>query len=110
VVQLIDRFTSDRFFQVWAYSVSHSQLLLRSVKADGLHSRIDVLFEAVDLMELPTSFTGLVIARDRGGFTLSGSGWAGRVVAGACYWCEDEGEYYDPSPFADSFGPALKPN
>jgi hypothetical protein len=36
-------FHSERDFAVWAYTVSHSQLLLRTRTADG-RSRIDILF------------------------------------------------------------------
>lgn len=43
-----------RVFQVWAYSVGMSRLLLRSVR-DGTHdTRVDVLFQGVTAMKLPT--------------------------------------------------------
>jgi hypothetical protein len=98
----VDAFESSRRFQIWTYQVGHSQLLLRSVKGDDHSSRIDVRFKAVDLIELPSAFDGLVIRRDGQLYKLSGPMWSGRVVAGSCFQAEDTGEYFDPSPFADS--------
>jgi hypothetical protein len=99
----VDKYESDRRFQVWRYQVGHSQLLLRSVKDASHDSRIDLLFKAVDRIDLPTSFDGLNILRQGRDFALSGQGWVGRVTAGVCVQAEDEGEYFDPSPFETSF-------
>jgi hypothetical protein len=99
----VQQYESNRRFQVWRYQVGHSQLLLRSVKSAAHASRIDVLFKGVDAIELPTSFDGLVIERDGQRYVLSGRGWAGSIVAGACFEAEDDGEYFDPSPFEASF-------
>ena len=98
----IESFESARRFQMWRYDVSHAQLLLRSVKSEGHDSRVDVLFKNVRSINLPTSFTGLRINRDGNQFTVSGAEWSGEVIAGACFHAEDSGEYFDPSPFADS--------
>jgi hypothetical protein len=98
----IDAFESDRHFQIWRYEVGHAQLLLRSVKGDQHSSRVDVLFKAVEAIDLPTRFDGLEIERDGDQFAMSGAGWSGRVIAGACFQAEDAGEYYSPSPFAHS--------
>jgi hypothetical protein len=98
----IDTFESDRHFQIWRYEVGHAQLLLRSVKGDRHASRIDVLFKAVKAIDLPTKFDGLQIERDGDQYAVSGVGWSGGVIAGACFQAEDAGEYYDPSPFAHS--------
>jgi hypothetical protein len=98
----IDTFESGRHFQIWRYEVGHAQLLLRSVKGDHDASRIDVLFKAVEAIDLPTRFDGLQIMRERDQFALSGAGWSGRIIAGSCFQAEDVGEYLDPSPFADS--------
>lgn len=95
----IDTFESDRHFQVWRYEVGHAQLLLRSVKGDDHGSRIDVLFKAVQAIDLPTTFDGLQIERDGDRYAVSGIGWSGGVIAGACFQAEDAGEYYEPSPF-----------
>lgn len=54
-------FTNDRTFQVWAYSVSHAQLLLRS-PSDAAHSKnIDIAFVGVDRMDLVTGCTGIEV-------------------------------------------------
>lgn len=60
----IDTFGSDRQFQIWRYEVGHAQLLLRSMKGDQHASRIDVLFTAVEAIDLPTRFDGPRIERD----------------------------------------------
>jgi hypothetical protein len=99
-----ESYETDRHFQVWRFTVSHSQLLLRSVKGRGHSTRIDVLFKGVDTIELPTSFDGLRIERNGERYTVSGPGWSGHVTATACFRAEDDGKYFDPSPFAASFG------
>ena len=58
------------------------------------------LFEAVEAVDLPTTFDGLQIERDGDQYAVSGAGWSGRVIAGACFQAEDAGEYDKPSPFA----------
>ena len=98
----IDAFESHRHFELWRYEVGHAQLLLRSVKSDQNQTRIDVLFKVVEAIDLPTSFDGLRLERHDNAFGLSGVGWSGSVIAGACFRAEDTGEYFDPSPFADS--------
>lgn len=106
----------DRIFQIWKYDVGHSQLLLRSVKGDKYETRLDVLFKGVDLLHIPTHFSGLRIAEitkeefgtlnyslglsddseDRY-FRLEGDGWRGAVVASSLFWIEEDAEYYDES-------------
>ncbi|MGI5206275.1 hypothetical protein ACQEU6_32470 [Spirillospora sp. CA-108201] len=58
-------FRSDRSFTVWAYTVSHGQLLLRTRTTwrDGVRSsRIDVVFKPVLAMKVRTEYRhGLVI-------------------------------------------------
>jgi hypothetical protein len=109
---------SQRHFQVWEYTVGHRQLLLRSVKATGIPTRIDILFKNVAAIDLRTTLDGLTISeatedqkinpklqRDseivykRKVFIVRGSNFEGYVVAGALAWHEDEGEYDDPSYF-----------
>lgn len=54
---LLHRF--DRTFRVWHYGVSHSSLLLRS-RMDGVEDcRLDLLFEAVESMQLVKRYEGL---------------------------------------------------
>jgi hypothetical protein len=95
-------FDSSRRFQVWLYTVSHAQLLMRSVKTSGQPTRIDLLFKDVHALDLPTTTEGLAVRRDGAGFALSGEGWTGAITAGAFFNAEDDLEYDDPSPFADS--------
>lgn len=122
-------FRSDRRFAVWAYTVSHSQLLLRSRTGDG-RSRIDIVFKPVEALKVRTEYDGLTIwcaraeERER---ILAGSALAGRalrilmletaggltgdldyVVTGAVGWREDDGRDNEPSALA-SFAPATGP-
>jgi hypothetical protein len=110
-------FRSERDFALWAYTVSHRQLLLRSRAADGL-PRIDILFKPVEAMKLRTEYAGLVIRcgtvaeREH---ILASCGLAdetlrvllietaadfGYVVTGAVGWLEDRGKDHDPSALA----------
>jgi hypothetical protein len=52
---------SDRSFQVWCYSVSHGQLLIRSPKSRHDPENIDVAFFGVTMMLLPGGFFGLTV-------------------------------------------------
>jgi hypothetical protein len=99
----VDTYESERHFHVWRYQVGHSQLLLRSAEDTTRNFRIDLLFKAVDRIDLPTSFDELNIVRQGRDFDLSGQGWVGRDTAGICVRAEDEGEYFDQSPFETSF-------
>jgi hypothetical protein len=112
----------QRRFQIWLYTVSHSQLLLRSNRSDQYATRIDLLFKDVGVMHLPASFNGLVVMEASEGearnlniqlgaqqihgqkvFVIQGSNFEGYVVAGAVFWHEDEGHYFDESYFQKSF-------
>ncbi|MGP3938050.1 hypothetical protein [Nonomuraea sp. KM88] len=57
-------FRSDRDFTVWAYTISHSQLLLRT-RTPTLNStrstRIDIVFKPVRAMKVRIEYSGLVI-------------------------------------------------
>jgi len=105
-----------RVFQVWAYSVGMSRLLLRSTRSDAYGTRVDVLFQGMRAMKVLTRFPGLVVwdAGDRKQveiteatglipddetrfFALSSGSLTGYVVAGVCVHAEDEGEYFHPS-------------
>lgn len=105
-----------RVFQMWQYSVSMKRLLLRSTKSDSNASRVDVLFQNVKAMRLPTQLHGLVVAeadaeasaqisRDTGClpdgetviFSVRSPAYDGYVVASVCVQAEDESEYFDPS-------------
>jgi hypothetical protein len=124
----IRRFNFEREFQVWLYTVSHAQLLLRSTRAGKHGTRVDILFKGVRAVQLPTTLRGLnivVMSRHeaietstsmgvqlRGNesvFALSGSNYAGFVIAGGAFLHEDEGSHDDPSYFAASFMPRNQP-
>ncbi len=111
-----------RHFQIWIYTVSHSQLLLRSNRSNERPTRVDILFKNVGHLDLPTVFDSLaitelsdaeirethakldpVIRLHRKVFAVRGSGFSGLVVAGAVSWHEDEGYHYDESYFQTSF-------
>jgi len=59
-------FQSDRRFELWDYSPSHSRLLLRSPRnqTEGTTTNLDVIFRGVDRIDLPTLFHGLTITED----------------------------------------------
>ena len=115
-----------RKFQVWLYSVSHGQLLLRSNRSEEFSTRIDILFKDVAAMALPTLFDGVSVAetakdaahelniqlgawsiQNRKVFAIWGANFSGYVVAGAVFWHEDEGYHFDESYFEQSLQPRL---
>jgi hypothetical protein len=110
IERLVDR--RERVFQVWAYTIGLGRLLLRSTKNESFGTRVDVLFQNVKAMKLPTVLDGLVVTIAVAGaaseitdatgllpddetvfFALDSSTGRGYVVAEA----EDEGEYFEPS-------------
>ena len=94
-----ESFLSDRKFQLWRYTVSHGQLLLRSTKDDDHPTRVDVLFKNVHAIDLPASMDGLHIHKvGPQSYRLRGNDWEGQVQAGVLAVAEDEGSYLDPSP------------
>jgi len=112
--------SSDRMFQIWKYTIGHSQLLIRSTKSPEFPSRIDVLFKGVEQFHLPATFEGLFITeaseaeierlctlresvsfhKNLKVFAVTGRDYVGYVAALAVFSHEDQGEYYDPSFFA----------
>lgn len=56
----------DRTFRLWAYTVSHSTLLVRSVASPANPHNIDVVFYDVGLLQLPTTLVELTISEERG--------------------------------------------
>ena len=117
-----DEFGFRRRFELWSYVVSHEQLLVRSNKSNEWSTRIDILFKDVIVMEIQTLFDEILVRRsskeearslqDRLGgvpterrklFIVQSSNFSGYVVAGAVFWHEDQGEYYDNSYFEKSW-------
>src|SRR4051794_11561024 len=70
-------FKSDRPFQLWDYTVSHRQLLLRSPIAPRTSTsprfttNVDLVFWGVESLSIPTWFEGLQVSLSPGG---AGSG------------------------------------
>jgi hypothetical protein len=74
------------------------QLLLRSTKSEEHPTRIDVLFQDVRSMSIPTTMDALHVTKlDDRTFRLSGTDWNGAVDAGFMVVAEDDGGYADPS-------------
>src|SRR5262245_4867519 len=112
----------QRRFQVWLYTVSLGQLVLRSNRSEMLTTRIDIHFMDVAAIHLPMIFDGLVLEeasqvevrelripldpqqlRRRKVFTIKGPSFVGYVVAGVVSWHEDEGNPFDESYFQKAF-------
>ena len=112
----------DRVFQLWAYTVAMGRMLLRSTKGDALATRVDVLFQNVKALKLPTLVEGLVVTAGAGAaareisdatgllpdeetkfFIIDSSSGRGYVVAGVVAVTEDEGEYFEPSKLWPGF-------
>ncbi|MFE9509130.1 hypothetical protein ACFYNU_02470 [Streptomyces sp. NPDC006643] len=105
----------DREFRVWHFTVSYSQLLLRSINVANSDTRIDILFSNVSMLHLTPSFDRLRVDRlelsdpipsiykagIEGGevsvFLLNGG--EGYVYATHCDWHEDLGGTRTPSKF-----------
>jgi hypothetical protein len=61
----VDPIVLDRRFRVWSYGVGHSQLLLHA-RADAAHLEyLNVLFEDVRAVKLPSSYQPLILALAR---------------------------------------------
>jgi hypothetical protein len=113
----------DRPFAVWAYTVSFSQLLLRSVK-DGRPTRVDIGFSGVKAIALQPRYASLVIrpAEDHEVASIRTvlgvedidlqECWAvgeltrpGFVIASNVEWHEDQGDFTDASQVFLPAGP-----
>lgn len=64
-----DFYTSDRCFKLWAYTLSHSSLLIRSEMkypdqddySENTSYNIDLEFWSVQYIDIPSSFNGITI-------------------------------------------------
>jgi hypothetical protein len=108
-------YESPRTFQMWRYTVSHSQLLLRSTKEDGGSTRIEILFKNVKAMKVVPLYEGITISEAPDGerrriveelpfrdsapqvWIVKSPSFRGYVAAGAIVTHEDEREYDESS-------------
>lgn len=119
-------FRSGCRFRVWAYTLSHSQLLLRAAKTPTDRDqqwRIDILFKPIAAIKTRMSYGGLVlrcatieeherILRETGlpahsdsrVFIIEAAETIDYVVAQAVGWQEDDQEEHDPSALAFFMG------
>ena len=116
-------FRSERRFFVWAYTVTHGQLLLRAeqLPVEARRSRLDVLFKPVEAMKTRMDYDGLTlrcataeehefILRETGAaaynrvFIIESGPTRDYVVSGAAGWQEDNEENRDPSALAFYMG------
>lgn len=123
-------FRSNRAFTTWAYTISHSQLLLRTRTrpADGARqSRIDIVFKPVQAMKIRVEYDGLILrcatAAEAGQIRANNAGVdhdapcliletgsdQDYVIAHAVGWEEDMETDRDPSKLA-GFAPGSDPN
>ena len=124
----ISEISFERPFQVWFYTVGHSQLLLRSNRSGERGTRVDVLFKGVKAIQLPTVLQGLRMVKasrpealqtsrkfgiqlldDEQVFMLEGANYVGFVIGLVAFAHEDEGHHNDPTFFANSFIPGRQP-
>jgi hypothetical protein len=105
-------FISDRTFEIWRYTVSHRQLLLRSNKTNILTTRLEILFKDVSLVlmkptlshlsvvpcsssELPNGYGADVIGKTL--YRIEAEEFKGYIAAASVSVHEDEREYEEPS-------------
>jgi hypothetical protein len=112
----------QRRFQIWLYTASHGQLLLRSNRSVDHDTRVDILFKDVAAINLSTVIEGVQIgeasedemrqcniALDKEPthaqkvFMVRSVNYLGYVVARAVFWHEDTGQHFDESYFQKSF-------
>lgn len=51
----------SRDFKLWHYTISHGQLLIRSIRGANNSKNIDIMFFDVDYVELPRNISNLKI-------------------------------------------------
>jgi hypothetical protein len=92
-------FSSNRTYIFLAYSVSHSTLVIRSLKEGKDHSRIDIVFTNVCNVNICCELDGIEVAsEDKGGmtsFTIKSNNFEGVVVGSSVNIFEDQCEYDD---------------
>lgn len=115
-------FSSDRVFEVWRYTVSHRQLLLRSNKGNSAPTRLEILFKDVAFMAVPPVMKGVTITEcgaaddelpaginalrvSKPWYRIEADGTVGYIAAGAIVTNEDNLGYEEPSALLS--GPLL---
>lgn len=59
----MQRSYEGRAFQLWEYKVSHGSLLIRSPKAPGVSTNIDLVCVGVEYLAVPRHIKGLDLAK-----------------------------------------------
>ena len=104
-------YQSDRFFELWSYTASHGQLLLRANKTNVLTTRVEILFKDVLVLNLVAWLKGISIDTiphiqgslgtldigDRNLYRVSTESFTGSLVAASFYVHEDDLDYHAPS-------------
>lgn len=115
-------FRSHRLIEVWRYTVSHRQLLLRSSKDNSYSTRLEVLFKDVAFIAVPPVMRGMMITKcgttgdelatllnfpqvSKPWYRIETDGFVGYVAAGSIVISEDDLGYEDPSSLLS--GPLL---
>ncbi|WP_157594356.1 hypothetical protein [Streptosporangium amethystogenes] len=104
-----------REFRLWHYTVSYSQLLLRSIDINDSTKRIDLLFSNVERMQVSSEYNHLTIEEfasstdpklselglqvPKFGKIFLINGGPDFVTATHCQWHEDDGDARSPSKF-----------
>ena len=106
----------NRRFQIWQYSRSRGQLLLRSTKDRRHRMQVDVMFNEVEFMQMPTLISRLDVSevsekafralspslwplptKERKYFRLKGDRWQGLVIAGHVFGLEEDADHFATS-------------
>ena len=115
-------FNSNRMFEVWHYTVSHRQLLIRSNKENLSPTRLEILFKDVAFMAVQPVMRGMTITEcsttvdelpaclnasqvSRPWYRIETDGAVGYVAAGVMVTNEDQLGYEEPSSLLS--GPLL---
>ena len=59
----ISDFSSERRFRLCDYSISHSQLLIRSPKSDNYENNIDLIFQGVFYLSIIDTLYGIKVCK-----------------------------------------------
>jgi hypothetical protein len=68
---MLDEFSSDRVFSLTDYLIGHQHLLSRSRAGVGGEQNVDLIFAAVQYVELPTLLNGILVFKPRDAQSVS---------------------------------------